>query len=54
MKPELIYIVAVDLDPIQWAVNCEICDDIVSTPTHDGDIADLHELEHRRKHEYFD
>ena len=51
MKPELIYVVAVDFEPLQWAVHGEICDDIVSEPTHDGDTADHNELEHRKKHE---
>ena len=54
MKPELIYVVAVDFEPLQWAVHCEICDDIVSEPTHDGDQADLNEIEHRKKHDYLD
>ena len=54
MKPLLIYVVAVDVGPIQWAVNCEICDDIVSAWTHDGDLADQFEFEHRTFHDYWD
>lgn len=53
MRPELIYVVAVDFDPIQWAVHCEICDDIVSEPAHDGHAVDLYEIKHRKKHVYW-
>ena len=54
MKPLLIYVVAVEVGPTQWAVSCEICDDIVSEPTQDGVLADQFEFEHRTFHDYWD
>ena len=54
MKPVLIYVVAVDVGPVQWAVNCEKCDDIVSEATSNGELADLYEYEHRKVHDHWD
>ena len=54
LKPTLIYIVAVNCGPVVWAVECEICDDIVSEETTDGNLADQYEFEHRKLHNYWE
>lgn len=33
-------IVAIDVDPVVWAVQCGICDGYVSEGTQDDDLAD--------------
>lgn len=45
-----ICVVAVGVGPVVWAVQCEICDDIVSYETEDGDEADRLEAEHVKFH----
>ena len=45
-----IYTVAVGTDPLLWAVNCEICNDIVSIETSDDDLIDSLEKEHIEYH----
>jgi hypothetical protein len=35
-----INVVAVDVDPIIWAVQCDLCNRYVSDSTEDGDLAD--------------
>lgn len=54
MQSDLIYVVAVDFDPLKWAVECEICDDIVSEETTDEAQADLFEYEHRKMHDHWE
>ena len=54
LKHILIYTVAVDAGPVIWAVHCEICDDIVSDETSDGNLADQYEFEHRKVHDHWD
>jgi hypothetical protein len=44
------YVVAVDSDPAIWAVNCELCDDIVSIETQDEDVVDNLLLGHIESH----
>jgi hypothetical protein len=46
----LIYVVAIDSDPLLWQVFCEICDDLVDEPTSCGDLIDSRELEHMKFH----
>lgn len=46
----LIYVVAIDVNPVVWQISCEICDDLVDKPTSDGDLIDSRELEHRKFH----
>jgi ribosomal protein S27E len=43
-------IVAVDFEPITWAVRCDICDQIVTEPTTDETLVDSQEVEHRQLH----
>ena len=50
----MIDIVAVDTGPVVWVVQCEICDDIVSEETTDGNLADQYEFEHRKLHNYWE
>jgi len=46
-----IEIVAVDYQPITWAVLCDICDhEIVTEGTTDEALVDSQEIEHRRFH----
>jgi hypothetical protein len=46
------YVVAVDTQPLVWAVHCDICDDIISEATTNGDVADyyadLHNIYHKQ------
>ena len=46
----LIYVVAIDVNPVVWQISCEICDDLVDEPTSDGDLIDSRELKHRNFH----
>lgn len=45
-----IYTVAVSSGPILWAVQCDLCDDIVTESTTDDDLVDKWEEEHRDYH----
>ena len=54
MNPDLICVVAIDFDPLTWAVECEICDDVVSEETTDEAQADLFEYEHRKVHDHWE
>ena len=48
------YVVAVGTQPLVWAVTCDICDDIVSIETEDGDLADKMAEEHNLRHKVVD
>lgn len=50
MKMDDIYVVAVGSQPLLWAVQCDVCDDIVSEETEDGDQADLFAESHLAYH----
>ena len=45
-----VYVVAVDVRPVVWAVQCDLCDDIVSIHTSDNDLIDRLEEEHIQQH----
>lgn len=49
-----IYIVAVDSNPLRWAVQCDICDDLVTDYLPDGDEIDMLEQDHIDFHTDFD
>ena len=51
MQSDLIYVIAVNFNPLTWVVQCEICDDIVSEETTDVAQANLFEYEHRKVHD---
>lgn len=44
------YVVAVNTQPLVWAVTCDICDDLVSEETTDGDMADYYAHLHNVYH----
>lgn len=48
----MINVVAVGTRPVIWQVWCEICDEMASEPTTDGELADTLESEHRKFHGY--
>lgn len=42
--------VAVGAQPLLWAVQCDICDDLVTEGTPDGYFADMQEQDHINFH----
>lgn len=53
MEIDSIYVVAVGANPILWAVQCDLCDDIVSEETQDDDLVDKWEIDHINFHKVY-